>query len=403
MRVAIAVLLILIPGCKQVFGIDDPARVRPDAAVDAAIACKSDNECPATASHCVIAQGVCAECLVAAHCTDPEATLCDLDTRTCRGCLEHADCASRACLPDGTCGDDSTVAFVDGAAGNDLTTCTIAAPCATPNRAHALLTPTRRYVKLSGTITLASRLQLSLVADTVWLADPGTSITSDDEPIVELRDGNLVVYDLEVACMRDRGFRINGGTSLHLHGVFIHSCTKLAIEGNGGALVIDRSELSSNAGGIQTGPGTFSITNSFFTRNGTNGAVRIESSTIGINRFEFNTVVDNMASTSSLSARTGGIECPGSNTMAMPHNIIARNTGYRTNTFGGCDFSKSLVTGEVTSIGFVSSDTAPFDYHIRPPSVAIDAAYATTLAVDFDGQPRPVGVESDLGADEHTP
>ncbi|HNR96858.1 MAG TPA: choice-of-anchor Q domain-containing protein, partial [Anaerolineae bacterium] len=43
------------------------------------------------------------------------------------------------------------------------------------------------------------------------------------------------------------------------------------------------------------------------------------------------------------------------------------------------------------------------DYHLLPGSAAIDAGVFSGVAVDLDGQARPVGAGYDLGADEYVP
>lgn len=397
----LVVMLVALAGCRQVFGLDEPSRVPADAAIDAAVACTSDRECPSAAPRCALAQGICVDCLSGTDCGDANAPLCDPSTHTCRGCLVHADCSSQACLPDGTCGDDDTVTYV-APTGSETGTCTFAAPCATVMRAHSFVTGTRKYVKLSGTVTELQRISFQL-ADVVWLADADATLTADGDPMVDVQGGMLAIYDLELVCIgTGRALRVSSDGSLQLRGVYIHGCGKRAVEVNGGPLVVDRSVIAENAGGIETGSGAFSITNTFFVRNGNEGAVKIEAPAPASNRFEFNTVVDNMANTGSTAGRTGGVECPNSNLMAVRFNIIARNTGYYTNTRGGCDFSQSIVTDDITPLAFVSPTTAPFDYHLTAPSVAVDAAAASTVAIDVDGDPRPYGGESDIGADEYT-
>ncbi len=61
----------------------------------------------------------------------------------------------------------------------------------------------------------------------------------------------------------------------------------------------------------------------------------------------------------------------------------------------------TIVTGTVNLWGdpaFVDPDAG--DYHLGPGSAAIDAGVATTVAVDIDGEPRPMGDGVDIGADE---
>src|SRR5439155_17742220 len=96
-------------------------------------------------------EGLCVGCLANTDCLDAVMNHCDPATHSCRGCVLHSDCPSQACLPDGTCGDDGNVIYVDGA-GADNATCTQGSPCLTILHAATLLTQTRRYMKLSGAL-----------------------------------------------------------------------------------------------------------------------------------------------------------------------------------------------------------------------------------------------------------
>ncbi|MGB9754582.1 fibronectin type III domain-containing protein [Roseiflexus castenholzii] len=51
---------------------------------------------------------------------------------------------------------------------------------------------------------------------------------------------------------------------------------------------------------------------------------------------------------------------------------------------------------------FVSPDAPNFDYHIQAGSAARDQALNSTTAGDIDGQARPFGAASDVGADEYS-
>jgi len=87
--------------------------------------CTSNDQCATPTSVCdVDGTRACVQCLA------PDQTsacggatpVCAPD-HTCQACTAHAQCASLACLPDGSCGDDSTVAYVDPA-GTDNASCT---------------------------------------------------------------------------------------------------------------------------------------------------------------------------------------------------------------------------------------------------------------------------------------
>ncbi|MBA2540076.1 MAG: right-handed parallel beta-helix repeat-containing protein, partial [Deltaproteobacteria bacterium] len=152
----------------------------------------------------------------------------------------------------------------------------------------------------------------------------------------------------------------------------------------------DRCVVSGNAGtGMRLDAGVFVVRNSFVFRNGGTG-IDIFASAVG-NVVEFNTIVDNAV----------GVSCVfGANQpeTPFPNNIIVRNG---VNTSGGvvCTYPNSILATNISGLNFVSPDVAPFDYHIQAGSIAIDAAAATTLDHDFDGDPRPADA-ADVGADE---
>jgi len=63
--------------------------------------------------------------------------------------------------------------------------------------------------------------------------------------------------------------------------------------------------------------------------------------------------------------------------------------------------NNTLFTGTVNIWGDPAfADPDDGDYHIGPGSAAIDAGVNAGVATDIDGDPRPVGMGYDIGADE---
>lgn len=388
---------------------------------DADLTCSSSSQCPGERPVCDVGgSGVCVQC------TPAEREACGPTTpacrdNTCQACVAHAECPdSNVCLPDGSCGDDANVAYVDPA-GTDNASCTNAMPCTLVSKA---LATNRPYVKLTGTTDEAVTIDSGRVV--TFLADPGAKLTrtSGTGPIVTVRDNgtSLAVYDLSISDAPNSPSGIGiviptaaGAPTMTLTRVKVTNNPGGGISASGGSLAVSQSTLSGNAGGgiSITGVGaTFSIVNNYIFRNGdqdmgTFGGVNLGVASAGASRFEFNTVVDNRAASGA--TRGGGLVCDIIG-FAAPNNIIARNSvGGSTSastaqTLGACTYPTSRVQDDVSTLGFASPDNAPFSYKVTAGSSAIDqAATPSAVGIDHDGDARPQGQEKDIGADEHRP
>jgi hypothetical protein len=386
-----------------------------DAGVDARPACTSDPECAASpgAPYCEQTTQFCVECYLPEHCaSNADRTFCDLDTFRCTSCVAHADCASSACLPDGVCGDDTNVAYVDPMAPMTNTACTIAQKC----RTIALALATKRpYIKLQGAIVEPVKLDAVSVT---FIAEPGTTLTrANGGTIFDIGTASeIAIYDLAITGNGEKGILVEKST-LRLITSSVTGCNhkdRRAIEAKmGSTLIVSRSSIFANAGGgiFTDAATTFNVTNSFIYRNGANdtavGGVSFGAMTTGLNRFEMNTVVDNQATAA---ANAGGVYCAAA--LRAPNNLIARNaTGGLTSKLsankpvtGGCNLADSMIATDVADFAFVMPDgTGPWDYHIGPGSMAIDRGVASDLTVDIDGNARPYNGKFDVGADEYAP
>ena len=414
MRVlVVALAAVALAGCEKRSKLyceknpEDLANCEPtDAMVEPPMMCTDNTSCTDAAKpFCELGAHICVECLASTDCTrDPGAPNCDPDSFTCEGCLAHTDCASNACLPDGTCGDDATVIYVDaqGLDGND---CTSQKPCATLARGAEVLTATRRYIKLTGAIVGSTTLTSKRAS---ILAGPGTTLTGTADPVLKLQMSEVKVYDLEILCGTSPaagGVKSEMASTTTLSNVYIHGCGKIAIEAKGGFLIVQRSRIADNNDGIVTdGSAGFSITSSIIVHNGntgsSHGGVHIGTTVSGANRFEFNTVAHNTSKGGI--GLSGGVTCPVSVTrLPAPNNLIVANSP--DNTYY-CEFDSSLVADDPTPMAFVNATAAPYDYHIGATSTARDnVTAASTVDEDFDGQFRPLGPAKDFGADEFKP
>jgi hypothetical protein len=405
----------LVAGCEKRSELyceknpEDLAHCPPTDAPDVPVTMCTDNaSCTTSKPFCEMGSHVCVACLTNADCTDADKPNCDPMSFTCRGCLEHSDCASDACLPaTGLCGDDSKVIYVDAQNGLNANDGTHAKPLATITEALKLVTATRLYIKLTGTLTESLNIDGKNV---VILADPDAKLVGVSDPAVKIKGGTVKIFDLEIECPATpaiRGVSVEGMGSGTLDHVYIHGCGKMAIDATEKFLALSRSRIESNADGIvTTNKVDFVITNNFIVRNGSvtaaHGGVEL-GATAATNRFEFNTVAHNVAANNLLHA--GGITCPVTlDTLTIPNNLIIGNMGGDGNVSGGCTTTASLVDADDTPYGFKSSTSAPYDYHLMPPSLAIDMASTPTVVTDdIDGELRPQGAQRDFGADEYRP
>lgn len=85
------------------------------------------------------------------------------------------------------------------------------------------------------------------------------------------------------------------------------------------------------------------------------------------------------------------------------NNVHDSNAGVS----GGLNLPPGVVNLSATltalSAGFVAPGAPSYDYHILGTSPAIDQAVASGVTDDVDGEARPQGAASDIGADEHAP
>lgn len=382
------------PGQRDAVVVDVP--------VDAKM-CSGDPDC--TPDRCDLVTHTCVQCLSNTDCMAPTA-FCDLTTNTCRGCLLNSDCASQACLPDGSCGDDTNVAYVMPGNGVMTGTCPLANPCT--SLAVGIGT-NRPFVKLMANDTEG---ELKLAAPHVTIiADPGTTLThtgGGNAFTLSMNGGAFAIYDLTIdATPSGNGVEMGGMNSVTLQRVKIHDC-KIAVDATAGYIQLGRSELFACVQGLVVGMAAdYDVTNNFIYGNGnaasgTTAAVQFATTLVKpTNRFELNTVVDNHVK--NMAGLIAGVQCM---TAMVPMNddLIAHNdlgSGYA-DTGALCDVSKALVSDDLTMINFVSQPSA--DYRLQPPSIAIDhATGASTVTDDFFGKYRPYNNVNDYGAHEYRP
>lgn len=373
----VALLLILV-GCRQLFGFDDP--VVADDGVDAPQVCAGNpSDCTGTTPIC--------------------------DNDVCRACADHGECASsNACLVDGSCASEADVAYVQQG-GDDTGTCTRAMPCASVPRAIATQ---RSVIKVIDTIIHNGAVTIdSLTVELV--AEPKAALLrSASGDVLRITGGSarVTISDLAIReATSGDAIQIDNGT-VRLVRVRVTNSSGRGLVMDAGSLTMSRCVVAGNSAGGAALVGTIDITNSVFAANGstTSTVGGLEIQPTGTSRFELNTVANNAIT--AVDVDRGAINCISS--LDIRSSIV---TGNRLGSICSASFSlfdtvapagtgNRLGSPDFNSTDLVDVDSSSF-FRITDTSDAIDSADPTaTLAEDIDGDLRPKGAARDIGADE---
>lgn len=425
----LALVVTIVAGCDALLGKEPnpafcaahPGEAQcPDASHDAApepdtaSGCTSDATCASPLPVCELSTATCVQCTSGEPLACTAATpVCGADDQ-CRGCASHGECASRACLPDGSCGSDANVAYVDPA-GTDNAACTFALPC--KKVAQALATR-RAFVKLTATtaeqVTIADQ-------DVSLLADAGARLEAATPGVILTITGasQVAIYDLAIANgLGSTGVGIampTGNTAtLALHRAALANNAGGGLVASGGTVTIERTTISLNAGGgVALSSTAFDLENDMIVLNGAPGSlvggIALQSvATTGNHRIEFSTIADNAgAATVHSGISCGTVTSP----IAFANNIIYGNAvsggGHQIGGSANCTTRYSDIGPDAApGTGNLDADpafasAAQHDYHLAATSPCKDAADpAATLDIDIDGDHRPRGPARDMGADE---
>jgi len=313
-------------------------------------------------------------------------------------------------LPDGSCATVAQVAYVDPATGTG-NACSLAAPC---KKVSDALATARPYVKLKGTIDEAVTINNQNVT---VLADPGAKLTRTNPGVILKVDGTSTVEIVDLAIADGLG---GTGIGISLLPGNMASLTLLrstvsnnaggGISASGGTLTVTQSTISGNTGGgISISGGQFDLTNNFIVSNGgplaVFGGAKIDgiATGTGAHRLDFNTITANQTS----GTLTAGVLC---SAIAVPltfaSNIVFRNGSGMQVEGSGCAWNYSDIGQVITGTADINADplfvnVSQGDFHIQATSPAKDTADPGAMEnVDFDGDARPQGTHSDMGADE---
>jgi hypothetical protein len=411
MRVLPIAGLVLLAGCRSILGIEEVDL--PDAALE----CRSSADCPGATPACLLPEGTCVQCTAAEAASCTGATpVCDDAAHTCVGCRAHADCASGACLPDGSCADEAEVAYVDGGAPTTATTCTRAAPC--HQLAQALVTA-RPYIKVLAS-SVVEDTSVPINRSVTIVADPGATLRrggTGDCLRVEGTSTRVTIQDLALSNLAG-----SGGSAIYvkdaeltLSRVELSNNAGIGLRVQGGVVRLYRSRLARNLQGgisIENLAASFQVVGNVFVDNGntgtSSGGVRIKTSLNSpTRRLEHNSFHGNLTGNGG-----AGIDCDGP--LVARNNIVSGPPGTANQQIGGsCSHAYSLFfqlsdgnvppgTGnQGADPRFV--DPAAGDLHLGPGSPALGAADPGSIfddlsELDIDGERRTQ--PADVGADE---
>ena len=331
-----------------------------DAAPDMQSGCTADLDCAAPTAVCDVPTRACVQCTTSKHdaCVGNH-PVCG-DDQSCRGCTSHADCpTSLACLPDGSCGTDNNVAYVDPTA-TDNDVCSHAMPCLVVAKALATNKPFIKFQGAMGTTDEPVTVKGGRVV--TFLADPGARLTRTlvGGPIITLQDDatSLSIFDLTISdapnmpngigCVIPTGS--GGMPTLSLTRVTIANCPGGGISAASGMVSISHSAITGNKGiGILATGGVVMASDSTITNNQdvgistSGGTVTVSQSAISGNQgigISTTNAALTIARSSVIANRAGGVSVS-SGTFDITNSIIADNgdTGSSGSDFGGLSVS----------------------------------------------------------------
>jgi len=260
-------------------------------------------------------------------------------------------------------------------------------------------------------------------------APQGATTPDDGSDAIRCTDAGsdvptLVLRNVLLQSSEGQGLHAPTACNITIAGSTISSNAGGGITTNGGTITLTGSTISSNAGGgVSLTSSNFTIVNNFIVGNGnvsgTSRGVRI--ATIGGGAtpviFAFNTLVDNLNNSSPRTFSCTDVDKDVQLSSNLIWGLVMEDEVTTAASEPQCTHSNALIGPQpyaggtnnvdivllgVTKASLFQSIVDPVNYHLKSGSAAINRGGSATLAQDrdFDGDDRPRGGMSDIGADE---
>jgi hypothetical protein len=360
---------------------------------------------------CDDSTGACAACRPsneAQDCPLAAASVCTFDGSCRKSCTKHSDCDSGVCDMGITTGRpfcaradevlwvQATSACASAADG------TMSHPLCTIDAALAK-SPSHAFIRVVGGDTPLSHVNTSIAGDVVLVSDSGMKMDAAGTVGFWLGGGHLWMNNLTIFSA-STGISASSGV-LTVDQMEINGATQEGMSLSATIANIDQTWIHGSKIGLDVSGGTLSVTNTILSDNSLRGLAIGQGETVNLAAY-LTISHNNYNGNSTISGTSCAVP-------TMIYNSISWDNATGSGT-GGCTF----VDSDVQYAGASTYDSAPdfktlsmfnlnLSYRLVPnvadnEACCVDRAMPLSTLVDhdIDGNPRPRGAGSDIGASE---